>query len=334
MKDHLIRYYNTFVGLLWLLLFFTLWGQFIFNSDESPGISFVVSLVFIGICFAFVTFTSRFLLPKAIGKLKIKRFIVQALILAMLLALINAFFLAKFSPTEYPNAKTDFSYYLFSLVPTSFMLMIGFCGLEVFRIYMVQQRIHLEEKLRFLQNQMNPHIMFNVLNHIHILMNRDVELASDLLLQFSGILRYQLYECNQEQVSLGKEIQYLKDIAEVEHIRWGNELEVCFTELIEDPTKTIRPLLLITFIENAFKHVDRLPMQQSFVHIKIEQKANLLTLEVKNSTTDYPVRKSESSGLGLDNTIKRLEMMYPDKHQLKINKDALWYSVTLTIDLN
>lgn len=71
-------------------------------------------------------------------------------------------------------------------------------------------------------------------------MNRDVELASDLLLQFSGILRYQLYECNQERVRLGKEIQYLKDIAEVEHIRWGNELEVCFTE----PLKTQRKLFV------------------------------------------------------------------------------------------
>ena len=106
----------------------------------------------------------------------------------------------------------------------------------------------MENQLKLLQDQINPHVMFNILNHIHILMKSNTELASFLLLKFSDILRYQLYHCNQNLVVLDKEIQYLQDLVEVEKLRWGNELDVKAEWLIENKKALIVPLLLVRLL--------------------------------------------------------------------------------------
>ncbi len=118
-------------------------------------------------------------------------------------------------------------------IPASLLINCTACGIKFYqehgkieRDHILLQQAHLENQLKLLQDQINPHVMFNILNHIHILMKSNTELASFLLLKFSDILRYQLYHCNQNQVILDKEIQYLQDLVEVEKLRWGNELDV------------------------------------------------------------------------------------------------------------
>lgn len=118
--------------------------------------------------------------------------------------------------------------------------------------------------MEILKIQINPHFMFNVLNHIHVLMQKDVELASSLLLQYSDILRYQLYRAKEEQVGLWQEVEFLKNYIEVEKLRWRGKLEVTTRWEITDAACPLAPLLMITFIENAFKHVSRSDTEKGF----------------------------------------------------------------------
>ena len=195
------------------------------------------------------------------------------------------------------------------------------------------QRVHLEDELRLLRSQINPHLMFNVLNHIHILMKKDADKADDLLMRYSDVLRYQLYEANRETVSLGKEIDYLKDVVDVETVRWGAELKVDSSWSVEDTAVKISPLLLIPFVENAFKHVSRLPSEIGYVNIALDQRGNTLRFVVENSRSGQAPRKKNASGLGLENARKRLNLLYPGKHELLVQKTETVYKTTLIITL-
>ncbi len=235
----------------------------------------------------------------------------------------------------------------FSLIPASIFVILGFCGIEFFREHhkisqenyrILQeharlQQIHLEDQLQLLKDQINPHSMFNVLNHIHVLMQDDVDLASELLVKFSEILRYQLYDCNKQYVKLKDEIQYLKDVIEVEKMRWGGDLNVDCSWNITTGDKEINPLLLIPFVENAFKHVSRLPHENGYVNIQLEQNGNKLIFTVENSKSTEHTSKSNGSGLGLANVRKRLNILYPEKHKLDITETDTVYKTVLNISL-
>jgi len=218
-------------------------------------------------------------------------------------------------------------------IPSTFLINIGFCGLRLYYEHLKLQEVHLKAQLQILQQQINPHFMFNVLNHIHILMQKNTTMASDLLVKYSGILRYQLYSGKEELVNLDHEIQFLKDVIDVEKIRWGNELKVYASWEVENGKKQIQPLLLITFIENAFKHVSRSISENGYIRIDFKQKKNFLCMEVENSKSMLQIRQREASGLGLNNIQERLKILYPKKHKLSIEETDSVYIIRLNINL-
>jgi LytS/YehU family sensor histidine kinase len=286
---------------------------------------------------------SRRLAPKALGSRTLKPFVFQLvlgiLFLAFLLALTVELFYCLESTGIFDvsplisDIHDPFVISISGMLPTAMMVIAGFCGLELFKAHAVQEKERLEDRLKFLKSQVNPHLTFNVLNHIHILMHRNVELADELLLRFSDVLRYQLYECNNDIVLLESELKYVKDIVEIEKMRWGNELEVNANFEIENSAVAIRPLMLIPFIENAFKHVSRLPDKKGYVNITFSQKGKSVRLIVENSKSAMPPRKGNSSGLGLSNTKKRLDISYPEKHSLDIRETDSIYKTDLQITL-
>ncbi len=295
-------------------------------------------------------FLSDVLLPYALRKRRMALFAVQSVIIVLLLSFCLAIVYAVFSNTYsrarlYPDEAhmTSMQFLwarFFGSIPAAILICGTACGLRFYQEHNVIERnhaqlqqVHLEAQIRILQDQINPHLMFNVLNHIHILMQSNVKLASDLLVQFSDILRYQLYECNKEYVPLQLEIKYLKDLIAVEETRWGNELEVKCKWRIEDAQLQIAPLLLVPLIENAFKHVSRLPNQRGYVHLSCRQTAKQLHFKIENSYTEQYKIPSKNQGLGLENVKKRLAIQYPEKHQLNINKTDADFTVTVDLDL-
>lgn len=220
------------------------------------------------------------------------------------------------------------------LLPITVLVNLGFSGLKFYfehvRLYeqhLVLQKEHIETQLQALQAQINPHFMFNVLNHIHILIQKDSDLASFLLMKYSNILRYQLYESDKENVNIEDEINFMNNYIEVEKYRWENILEVNTNWKIENNKTQIPPLLLITFIENAFKYVSRSKLQKGYINIRLEQNKKELYFEVENSKAPLRQRTGSDSGIGLKNLRRRLELLYPQKHTFEINEtESVYYS--------
>jgi len=238
-----------------------------------------------------------------------------------------------FPHSEYFNWHEIPGYSAFVLLSSGIVISLSICGLRFLIEYFKLREVHLKAQLQILQQQINPHFMFNVLNHIHILMQKNTDLASDLLVRYSEIMRYQLYNGKKEFVILDQEIQFLKDFIEVEKIRWGNDLKVDCRWEIENGGIMIQPLLLITFVENAFKHVSRSISEKGYLNIFVRQERNSLHMEVENSKYRQHAKKKDASGLGLSNIKERLEILYPAKHELIINESESVYKIYLNITL-
>ncbi|MXO05060.1 sensor histidine kinase [Flavobacterium sp. HBTb2-11-1] len=337
-----------FLVFFWCLLGFTIWGQLI--EDYSFWSAFSQSVLILFCSTALAHFLSDVLLPRALRKNKMALFALQGIVVVLILSFCLATIYAVFSNPEsrsrlYPD-QADLSTLQFlwtqfyGSIPAAILISSTACGLRFYQEHNAIERshaelkqVHLEAQIKILQDQINPHLMFNILNHIHILMQSDVKLASDLLVQFSDILRYQLYECNKEYVPLHLEIKYLKDLIAVEETRWGNELEVKSKWSIENGQLQIVPLLLVPLIENAFKHVSRLPNQKGYVHLSCEQINHQLNFTIENSYTEQYKIPSKNQGLGLENVKKRLEIQYPEKYKLDIHKTDSDFTVEVVLDL-
>jgi len=337
-----------FLVFFWSLLGMTIWAQMIEDYDFLTATIQAVLVLFCSAVLAHVL--SDVILPKALKQNKMNWFAVQSVIVVLLLAFCLSLIYIVFSDSvlrsrAYPEeADLDSLHFLwlrfYGNIPSAILICGTACGLRFYQEHSVIERnhaqlqqVHLEAQIKILQDQINPHLMFNILNHIHILMQSNVQLASILLVQFSDILRYQLYECNKEYVPLHLEIKYLKDLIAVEKTRWGNELEVKSKWNIEDGQLQIVPLLLVPLIENAFKHVSRLPNEKGYVHLSCEQINHQLNFKIGNSYTEQYKIPSKSQGLGLENVKKRLAIQYPEKHQLNISKTNSDFTVTVTLDL-
>lgn len=187
-------------------------------------------------------------------------------------------------------------------------------------------------ELKYLKAQLNPHFLFNGINSVYHLIGKNDTLAKQTLLQFSGLLRYQLYESG-THILLEKELDYVLKYIKIEETRKGSDLRLDYDINSENPTLKIAPLLLIPFIENAFKHCsNHIDGSANTIKIKIEEAGRNLNLNVTNSY-DQLTNENRAGGIGLTNVQKRLSLLYPDKHQLKINKEKSNHIVNLSISL-
>jgi len=208
-----------------------------------------------------------------------------------------------------------------------------FCGILLYYKYSELRNMNLKYHLQILHAQINPHFMFNVLNHIYILMQKDVDKASTLLLKYSDTLRYQLYSGKKGMVTLDKEVHFLKDYIDVEKFRWEGKLDVTTSWDIENSNKEIPPLLLVTFVENAFKHVSRSGKDKGYIDIELVQKGNQLYLKVENSKSEVSGKKDKDSGIGLENAKTRLNILYPKNHSLQIENNKTDYRIILSVNI-
>jgi len=188
-------------------------------------------------------------------------------------------------------------------------------------------------ELSFLKAQIHPHFFFNTLNSIYALTQKGSKKSSEMVLRLSGIMHYMLYESNTDFVLLENEITHLKDYIGIEELRFADRLDVSFKCNGEKNGKLIVPLLLLPFVENAFKHSLANETEKAFVKINITVTGNNLVFKAVNSYKKTSVLKPYQ-GVGLQNVKKRLMLTYPEKHQLEINDTNDTFSVDLKILLN
>jgi len=343
MKSFSLKSYNRFVNFLWLavaIMFMIQFGVKRMPIYEAMLIGIAVVLV----CYPVTTRLSTTILRKAMQKNSMLYFALQALIYSILLGLCLLFILRLFTYLESINifpASTIFTKdnSFFEDFVSSMLLAIfinfGFCGVRFYEANLRLQKNLIESQLQILQAQINPHFMFNVLNHVNILIRKEPDLASSLLVQYTNILRYQLYSGREERISLKQEVEFLKNFIDVEKVRWKNSLDVNCTWEIADEQATLSPLLLITFVENAFKHVSRSKTEKGFVNINLKQKDGGLVLNIKNSKYAAEPRTApkEASGIGLENIKGRLEILYAGRYTLDISETDTVYATSLTITL-
>ncbi|WP_371729447.1 sensor histidine kinase [Chitinophaga sp. SYP-B3965] len=196
----------------------------------------------------------------------------------------------------------------------------------------------LETELKFLKSQFNPHFLFNTINSIFVLIHKNPDMASESLAKFSELLRYQLYECNEQQIPLSHELIYLENFIELERLRQEQnvELSIEMEELhLQAGNFTIAPFILMPFIENAFKHVSQQPDQPNWIRMHLRFDKHQLHFDISNSISSQ--RRSAEvlpySGIGLKNVQRRLDLIYPASHQLTIQKETDQFRILLQLDL-
>jgi len=231
--------------------------------------------------------------------------------------------------------------YLRSLVNISLWVMVVTLGQLLADRMRTQQKLELLEKERikheldYLKAQINPHSLFNSLNTIYGHIDKHNQVARNILLQFSELLRYQLYDCAAEKVSLVKEIAYLRNYVAFQRLRKDEKLIVTFDIGTIEEGLMIAPLLLIVLVENAFKFVSDFSYEENKITIDIHTCGIILYSSIVNTRELQPAAAvGHSNGIGIANLRRRLELLYDNRYELKADSDYNWYETSLTINLS
>lgn len=194
-----------------------------------------------------------------------------------------------------------------------------------------EENERLKSELSFLRSQISPHFMFNVLNSIVSLSRRRPEMVESVVIKLSELMRYMIYETTDAKVAISKEMVYLENYIELQKIRFGNDIEITFNHKLADVPNSIEPMLLIPFVENAFKHGVGMVMNP-IIEITLLDDREKLYFGVRNKvSSQISEKKDDSSGIGLTNVKRRLELLYPNEHQLKITEEGEYYHIELEI---
>ena len=198
----------------------------------------------------------------------------------------------------------------------------------------VIEKEKMKNELDFLKAQFNPHFLFNSINSIYGNINKSNSTARGMLLTFSEMLRYQLYECNTATISIEKEISYIRNYVSLQQIRKPENLSIQLE--ISDEVKgiTVAPLVLIAFIENSFKYVSNYDDKLNEVKISLALSNKQLFFKTFNTKENINGRKAiDHGGIGIANVKRRLELLYPGKHALSIQNSERSFEVTLNLEV-
>ena len=186
-------------------------------------------------------------------------------------------------------------------------------------------------ELQLLKAQLHPHFLFNTLNNIYSFALQNSDKTSQMILKLSSLLSYMLYQCKTDEVSLEKEVEVMKNYMDLEKERYGDKLDLSVNIEGDIQDKFITPLLILPFLENAFKHGTSEQLEKPWMSVDIAVKDFLLKCKVVNSKNEFiPFHES---GVGIANVKKRLELLYPGSYELKLADEGEFFVVSLLLDL-
>ena len=188
-----------------------------------------------------------------------------------------------------------------------------------------------EMELQVLKSQLNPHFYFNTLNNLYGLTIIDSKKAPNAILKLSDIMEYVIYDCKSEKVPLEKELKFISSYMELEKLRYEDTTNILLTLQGNSEEKFISPLLLIQFIENAFKHGMEQNKSDCYLQVDIVVENSHLIYRSVNSMKEKIIN---SNGVGLSNVQKRLKMLYPNQHHLSIDENGSEFKVELYLELS
>jgi two-component system, LytTR family, sensor kinase len=288
------------------------------------------NLVYIG----FFYFNAGVLIPKFINTRKYKQY--AAVILASFIVVLIITGVIFFTMMQKFNLRGHIFFNLF-------FFLFFFAGSTAYRL--IKERTladklarekeneNLKTELSLLRSQASPHFMFNVLNNMVALARKKSDLLEPSLLKFSYLMRYMLYDADEEKVGLEKEIDYLQSYIDLQQQRFGKNVQVNVNLQQFDDNYEIEPMLLIPFVENAFKHGTGI-IEDAQITVQLKAEKGMLHFNVQNKYDPSSVEiKDKTSGIGLANVKRRLNLLYGDKQNLLISRKDNWFTISLQLNL-
>ncbi|OQD41618.1 histidine kinase [Croceivirga radicis] len=319
-----------------LILHIVVFIFFAFNWFDQ---AFLVDRAWFFLMYALATiFVSYYLMPTLLYTKKYLWFFVSICLVLAVLILLEEKIL---EPLLYPNTKRantfpGLFYTLFGILPVMTILTSGKFAWDAIqqqdKIKELQSTIT-ESELQFLRSQVNPHFLFNNLNNLYSYALEGSSKTPEIILEMSGVLRYMLYESKERFVPLNKELEQLTNFIKLYKLQIEERGEVSFTVGNGMTGQKIAPLILIVFIENAFKHSQSGQSSNIKIAIDVNLKGSTLFFSCVNNFETVKGLDSVASGIGLANVKKRLQLLYPNKHILRITEQHKEFRVDLQIEL-
>lgn len=338
MNEKWITGKSTFFHLAgWALIFA---GWYYFRYEDYPaGTGFPVTALKVADLAVMVYLTNYLLIPKLLYRKKYFIFAVSFMLIVFAFSIIKMILEVRIMHLRIDITQQLKSRIYDNVIP-HFLLVSTGAAIKLLADYARAQK-HMAElakekaeaEMNFLKSQVNPHFLFNSLNSVYFLIDKENTLARETLLQFSGLLRYQLYDCSAVTVELEKEIQYLRDFVSLQSLRKDPGYEVSLEITGEFSGIHVVPLLLIPFVENAFKHLSHHAAQKNYVHILLTKTGNGIQFIVENSRNILQQSNEPVGGIGLANVRRRLELSYPGKYVLSVTKNECDFIIDLKLQL-
>jgi len=194
----------------------------------------------------------------------------------------------------------------------------------------------LQSELNFLRAQTNPHFLFNTLNNLYVLARKKSDRTSGAIMMLSKIMRFVLYDCRAHQIAVSDEAKVIQDYIELEKLRYNDRLTVLYEEDLDNPHALVAPLLLLPFVENSFKHGAHSTTGKADIHISLTLKNKELVFSVENTVDgeEETPAATGSSGIGLRNVQRQLDLLYPGRFSLISGREDSMYRAHLRISLD
>jgi hypothetical protein len=333
-----IVYHSLFWGGLLLILT----AMEIISSDASFGFALSNQFINVVIYAGVVYFNVLYLIPNYLAR---KRFLLYFVLFFLVILAVTpikvVIYYFKFShlPEVQSQLVHEMNWYFvptFLIAGASTLIKIVIDWVRHLREMQELETQTMQSELRFLKSQINPHFLFNTLNNLYALTLKKSDLAPEIVLKLSEMMRYMLYECNEKQVPLSKEVNYLQNYLDLESLRQGKHVEIDFKVEGRITDQNIAPLMFIPFLENSFKHWLSHNISKGFVKIRLRVADQAIELLIENSKPEsVPLQdhSRKSGGIGLVNVRRRLELLYPGKYDLRIQDGPKTYSINLHLDL-
>jgi hypothetical protein len=298
-------------------------------GNEFTKILFVATAVY---------FNLWYLLPTYLSEKKVVQYLLGLVATAIIITPLEVFAL-YFKLEGHHELQAQLVNGQFNLYVFNFFILTISSILQISSDWIRHQRVKqeletktMQQELNFLRTQINPHFLFNTLNNLYALTLKKSDAAPEMVIKLSELMRYMLYECNEKSVPLSKEIAFLRNYLDLERLRLGANADIYLEIKGEVTNQEIAPLLFTSFLENAFKHGLNSSIAGGYVHLNLDVNQYQLHLEIENSKPDYlPI--SKVGGIGLSNTKRRLELLYPKRHQLILEDTNQKFVVHLTLEL-
>lgn len=323
------------------VLFLGLWFMLRVEDYANPSLAFQVTLIKVADLVLMVYITNYVLIPKLLYKKKYFLFGFLFIVMVVFSSIFKMNILGRLTHNQLLlNLSGNWKARIYdNIIPHFFLVIAGAAiklmmdqiGLQKKITEMAKEKA--EAELSFLKSQINPHFLFNSLNSVYFLIDKNNSDARQVLHKFSEMLRYQLYETNGEKIPIEKEIGFLSDYVDLQKLRKDENYTVQFYCSPEVKGFSLEPLLLVPFVENAFKHISHKLNEDNFIKLELSKRNGIFEMKVENSKEPGDVHTEKAGGIGLMNVKRRLELLYPQRHELIINNELDKYSVYLKIKI-